>query len=101
MSSHQRADYQILIDNASHYILGHAAGAGIAIQPPVWDHGSSEIRTGTHTVRIRSGTAAVELQVPHDWLPLESDGHGRFRTEVEAALARLKAAAGASEVTSK
>ncbi len=101
MSSHKRADYLILIDSATHYIQGHAAGAGIMIQPPVWDRGSDEILTGTHTVQIRSGGALEELRIPHEWLPFDSDDHGRFRTEVEAALARLKATAEASDMVSK
>jgi hypothetical protein len=101
MSSHKRADYLILIESASHYIQGHAAGAGIVIQPPVWDRGSDEILTGTHTVQIRSGDALEELRIPHEWLPFDSDGHGRFRTDVEAALARLKASAKTSDVEPK
>jgi hypothetical protein len=41
------------------------------------------------------------LRIPHEWLPFDSDGHGRFRTDVEAALARLKAAAKTSDVEPK
>jgi hypothetical protein len=41
-------------------------------------------------VRIATRDAAVDLPVPHDWLPLDSDGHNRFRTEVETALAQLR-----------
>lgn len=92
MSSHIKADYQILIDNASHYILGHAAAAGLSVEQPVWDHGSTDILAKIHTVQIRSGNAVEELRIPHDWLPLDSHDHGRFRTDVEAALARLRAA---------
>ena len=32
-----------------------------------------------------------ELEVPHEWLALHTAGHNRFRTEVEATLARLRA----------
>jgi hypothetical protein len=27
--------------------------------------------------------------VPYDWLPLDSDGHNRFRAEVETAIGQL------------
>ena len=93
MSTHEKADYQILIDNATHYIVSHATGANIDILPPVWDAGSHGMVTTTHSVRIATKDGEEELSVPHTWLPLESDGHNRFRTEVESALARLKARA--------
>ena len=94
MSRHEEADYQILLDNASHYIVSHAAGANVEILPPVWDEGRHEMVTTTHKVRISTSEAEEELSVPHAWLPLESAGHNRFRTDVEAALARLKARSG-------
>ena len=90
MSIHERAEYQILIDNASNYILAHASGAGLDVLPPVWDGGSHIVNTAVHRVRIATHDAEEELPVPHSWLPLDSDDHNRFRTEVEAALARLK-----------
>jgi hypothetical protein len=43
-----------------------------------------------HHVRIATREAQEELTVPHDWLAAENEGHNRFRTEVEAALARLR-----------
>jgi len=97
MSTHERADYEILIDTATHYVLGHAAAAGLSIRPPVWDDGGTDLRTGTHTLRIATAEAEEELRVPHEWLPSDSDGHGRFRAEVEAALARLQARARAAQ----
>jgi hypothetical protein len=90
MASHDKAEYQILLDNATNYILAHAASAGLQIQPPRWDGGAEEITTHTHRVRIATNMAEEEVRIPHEWLPLESEGHNRFRTEVEAALARLK-----------
>lgn len=95
MSIHEKAEYQILIDNASHYILSHAAGADVEILPPVWDEGAPGMVTTTHTLHIATADDEEKLSVPHAWLPLESDGHNRFRTEVESALARLKAKSGA------
>jgi hypothetical protein len=91
MSTHEKAEYQILIDNATHYIVAHAAGAGLDLLPPEWDGGTPQITTSTHRVRIATRDAAEELEVPHEWLPLNSEGHNRFRTEVEATLARLRA----------
>ena len=91
MSAHDKAEYQILLDNATNYILAHAASAGLQILPPDWDGGSAEMTTNTHRVRIATNMAVEEVRIPHEWLPLESEGHNRFRTEVEAALARLKA----------
>lgn len=93
MSIHERAEYQILIDNATHHILAHAAGAGLSVLSLVWDDGVTEMRTGTHNVRVATAEAEDELLVPHEWLPIDSDGHNRFRAEVEASLARLKAKA--------
>ena len=90
MSTHEKAEYQILIDNATHYIVAHAAGAGLDLLPLQWDGGAREMTTSTHRVRIATRDSAEELQVPHEWLPLDSEGHNRFRTEVEAALARLR-----------
>jgi hypothetical protein len=91
MSSHEKAEFQMLFDNASNYIVGHATGVGLDVLPPVWDGGSPSVRTSLHHVRIATPDAEVDLPVPHDWLPLDSEGHNRFRTEVEAALAQLKA----------
>ena len=90
MSIHEKAEYQILLDSASNYIVAHATGAGLEVLPPVWDGGSPSVTTSLHHVRIATRDAEVDLAVPHDWLPLDSDGHNRFRTEVEAALAQLK-----------
>jgi hypothetical protein len=89
MPSHEKAEYQILLDSASNYILAHASGAGIELQPPVWDEGTRSPTT-LHHVRIATRDAEVNLPIPHDWLPVDSEGHNRFRTEVEAALARLR-----------
>jgi hypothetical protein len=91
MSTHEKSEYQILIDHASHYILDHATAAGLELLPLQWDGGVSGMTTSTHRVRIATSDAAVELQVPHEWLSLHSAGHNRFRTEVEAMLARLRA----------
>jgi hypothetical protein len=91
MSEHELAEYRILIESASNYIVAHAAGAGLRVLPPVWDDGAGRMTTATHRVRIATDDAVEELRIPHDWLPLDSDGHNRFRTEVEAALARLRA----------
>jgi hypothetical protein len=90
MSTHERAEYQILIDHASHYILDHAKAAGLKLLPLQWDGGAPGMTTSTHRVRIATGNRAEELQVPHEWLLLHSAGHNRFRTEVEAMLARLR-----------
>jgi hypothetical protein len=90
MSTHELAEYRILIEGASNYIVAHAASAGLTVQPPVWDGGAESMTTSTHRVRIATADAAEELRVPHEWLPLDSDGHNRFRTEVEATLARLR-----------
>jgi hypothetical protein len=91
MSTHEQAEYQILIDHASHYILEHATAAGVELLPLQWDGGASGMRTSTHRVRIATRDAEEELQVPHEWLSLHSAGHNQFRTEVEAMLARLRA----------
>jgi len=91
MSTHEQAEYQILIDHASHYIVDHATAAGIELLPLQWDGGASGMMTSTHRVRIATHNAAEELQVPHEWLSLHNAGHNRFRTEVEAMLARLRA----------
>lgn len=91
MSTHEQAEYQILIDYASHYITDHATAAGVELLPLQWDGGVSGMTTSMHRVRIATRDAAEELQVPHEWLPLHSAGHDRFRTEVEAMLARLHA----------
>jgi len=101
MSDHPKADYEALIDSASHYILGHAAASGLPIEPPVWDQGSMDLRTGEHTVQIKLGNAVEVLEVQHEWLPPLSLGHGRFKTKVEAALARLKSAAAEGNVQSR
>jgi hypothetical protein len=90
MSIHEKAEYQILLDRASNYIVTHATAAGLNVLPPVWDDGSPSVTTSLHHVRIATRDAEVDLPVPHDWLPLDSDGHNRFRTEVETALAQLK-----------
>ena len=90
MSNHGDIDYQILLDAASNYIVAHASGAGLDVLPPVWDDGSSRPTTDLHHVRIATREAEEELSVPHDWLAVEHEGHNRFRTEVEAALARLR-----------
>jgi hypothetical protein len=91
MSTHEKAEYQILIDHASRYILDHATAAGVELLPPQWDGGVSGMTTSTHRVRLATRDATEELQVPHEWLSLHGAGHDRFRTEVEAMLARLRA----------
>ena len=90
MSTHQKAEYQILLDRASNYIVSHAAAAGLDVLPPVWDGGSPSATTSLHHVRIATRDAEVDLPVPHDWLPFDSAGHNLFRTQVETALAQLK-----------
>ena len=90
MSIHEKAEYQILLDRASNYIVTHATAAGLNVLPPVWDDGSPSVTTSLHHVRIATRDAEVDLPVPHDWLPLDSDGHNRFRTQVENALAQLR-----------
>ncbi len=90
MHIHEHTEYQILLDRASNYIVSHATAAGLDVLPPVWDGGSPSVTTSLHHVRIATRDAEVDLPVPHDWLPLDSDGHNRFRTEVEIALTRLK-----------
>jgi hypothetical protein len=90
VSVHEKAEYQILLDSASNYIVAHASGAGIDVLPPVWDDGSVDPAAALHHVRIATHDAEEEIDVPHDWLPIDSEGHNRFRTEVEAALARLR-----------
>jgi hypothetical protein len=90
MSIHEKAEYQILLERASNYIVTHATAAGLSVLPPVWDDGTPGVTTSLHHVRIATRDAEVDLPVPHDWLPLDSDGHNRFRTEVETALAQLK-----------
>ena len=91
MSTHEKAEYQILIDHASNYIRDHARAAGVEVLPLQWDGGASGMTTSTHRVRVATRDAAEELQVPHEWLSLASAGHNRFRTEVEAMVARLRA----------
>jgi len=90
MSSPETVDYQILLDTATNYIIAHASGAGLDVLPPVWDDGSPQPTMSLHHVRIATREAEEELSVPHDWLAVENEGHNRFRTEVEAALARLR-----------
>ena len=90
MNSHESVDYQILLETASNYIVAHASGAGLDVLPPVWDDGSPRPNVSLHHVRIATREAQEELTVPHDWLAAENEGHNRFRTEVEAALARLR-----------
>jgi hypothetical protein len=90
-TTHEKAEYQILIDQASQYILDHATAAGVKLLPLQWDGGAADMTTATHRVRVATRDAAEELQVPHEWLPPHSAGHNRFRTEVEAMLARLRA----------
>jgi len=101
MSDHPGADYEALIDSASHYILSHAAAAGLEVEPPIWDLGRKALVTDTHTVQIKSGDSVLVLKVQHEWLRPESYSHGRFRTEVEAALAKLKSAVGSSNTPSR
>jgi hypothetical protein len=91
MSIHDKAEQQILFDSASNYIVAHAAGAGLDVLPPVWDGGSPSVATPLHHVRIATRDAEVDLTVPHDWLPHDSEGHNRFRAQVETALAELRA----------
>jgi len=90
MATHDKAEYQILLDSASRYIVTHASSAGMTVLPPVWDNGSRVINTSMHRVRIATRDAEEELPIPHEWLPVDSEGHNRFRTEVEAALSRLR-----------
>ena len=92
MSVHERAEYQILLDRASNYIVAHATAAGLDLLSPVWDGGSLGATASVHHVHIATRDAAVDLEVPHDWLPLESEGHNRFRAQVENAFAQLKRA---------
>jgi hypothetical protein len=89
MSIHEKAEYQILLDRASNYIVTHAAAAGLDVLPPIWDEGSPTVTTSLHRVRIATSDGEVDLPIPHDWLPLDSEGHNRFRTQVENALAQL------------
>jgi hypothetical protein len=91
MSIHEKAEYAILIDKASYYMLDHAAAAGMRIRPPEWDFGHAGATLAEHHVRLATDDAEVELEIPHAWLTVESEGHNRFRTDVEAALARLRA----------
>jgi hypothetical protein len=91
MFTHAKAEYQMLIDNATNYMLRHAAGAGLSVLPPTWDDGAADKRSVIHKVRLATVDAGVNLRVPHEWLSPDSDGYGRFRTEVESALAQLKA----------
>jgi len=90
VSIHEKADQQILFDSASNYIVTHATGAGLDLLPPVWDGGTPSATITVHHVRIATREAEVDLPVPHDWLAHESEGHNRFRTDVESALAELK-----------
>ncbi len=91
MSTHEEADYRILIDRATNYILDHAAGAGLLLLRPEWDRGVRDLETAVHKVRLATNESEVELLVPHEWLSPDSEGHGRFRVEVEAAFAALRA----------
>ncbi len=88
---HEIAEFQVLLDSASHYIVAHGTGAGLELLPPVWDGGAPRASDPVHHVRIATHDAAIDLEVPHDWLPLDAEGHNRFRTEVELALAELRA----------
>lgn len=90
-TGHANADFQALLDSASHYIVAHGTGAGLAVLPPVWDDGAPNAANSVHNVRIATADAAIDLPVPHDWLPLDAEGHNRFRTEVELVLAELRA----------
>lgn len=89
MSIHETTKLQILFDRASHYIVTHATAAGLDVLPPIWDDGSPSVAAPLHHVRIATRDSEVDLPVPHDWLPLQSDGHNRFRAEVETAIAQL------------
>jgi hypothetical protein len=89
-TGHEKAEFQLLLDTASNYIVAHASGAGLTVLPPVWDGGTPNMTGSIHHVRIATREAEIELAVPHDWLPHDSEGHNRFRTQVEAALAELK-----------
>jgi hypothetical protein len=89
-TGHEKAEFQVLLDSATNYIVAHASGAGLTVLPPVWDDGTPVMTHSIHHVRIATREAVVDLTVPHDWLPHDSEGHNRFRTEVEAALAELK-----------
>lgn len=89
-TAHPNADFQALLDSASHYIVAHGAGAGLELLPPVWDGGMPRAHDPVHNVRVATPDAAIDLSVPHDWLPLDSDGHNRFRTEVETVLTELR-----------
>ena len=90
MSSHEKADFQILLDKASNYIVTHASAAGLDVLPPVWDGGKPSMATSIHHVRIATRDGNINLAVPRDWLPLDSDGHNRFRTQVETVLGELR-----------
>jgi hypothetical protein len=90
MTIHEKAEYQILLDRASNYIVTHGSAAGLDLLAPVWDEGSSGMTTSLHQLRIATRDGEVDLAIPHDWLPLDSDGHNRFLTQVENALAQLK-----------
>ena len=89
MSIHEKTENQILLDRASSYVVTHATAAGLDVFPPVWDHGSPNATASLHHLRIATRDSEVDLPVPHDWLPLDSEGHNRFRTAVEAAIAQL------------
>jgi hypothetical protein len=97
MSSHEKAEFQMLFDSASNYILGHASGVGLDVLPPVWDGGSPSVTMSVHHVRIATHDAEIDLPVPQDWLLADSEGHNRFRTQVEAALRQLKGRSRPSE----
>ena len=73
---HEIAEFQVLLDSASHYIVAHGTGAGLELLPPVWDGGAPRASDPVHHVRIATHDAA---------------GHNRFRTEVELVLAELRA----------
>ena len=91
MSVHEKAEHQILFDRASNFIVAHATAAGLDLLPPIWDGGAPSSTLSMHHVRITTREGEVDLAVPHEWLPVDSKDHNRFRTEVEAALAQLGA----------
>jgi hypothetical protein len=74
MSIHEKAEYAILIDKASYYMLDHAAAAGMRIRPPEWDFGHAGATLAEHHVRLATDDAEVELEIPHAWLTVESAG---------------------------
>ena len=89
MSIHETTKLHILFDRASNYIVTHATAAGLDVLPPVWDDGAPSVTAHLHRVRVATRDSEVVLPVPHDWLPLDSAGHDRFRAEVETVIAQL------------